>query len=40
MNEKSVDVLFVHIVYSKTKRYVHELKKKKWTKQSISGYGL
>lgn len=40
MNEKSVDVLFVHTVYNKTKRYVHELKTKKWTKQSISGYGL
>lgn len=29
MSEKSVDVLFVHIVYIKTKRYVHEFKKKR-----------
>lgn len=28
MSKKNVDVLFVYIVYIKTKRYVHEIKKK------------
>lgn len=32
MSEKNVDVLFVYIVYIKTKRYVHEIKKKEMNK--------
>ena len=30
--KKNVDVLFVYIVYIKTKRYVHEIKKKEMKK--------
>lgn len=32
MSKKNVDVLFVYIVYIKTKRYVHEIKKKEMNK--------
>lgn len=32
MSKRNVDVLFVYIVYIKTKRYVHEIKKKEMNK--------
>lgn len=39
MSENNVDVLFVYIVYIKTKMCMKSRKRKK-KKQSISGYGL
>lgn len=41
MSKKNVDVLFVYIVYSKTKEIcAWNQEKRNEQKQSISGYGL